>query len=44
LSNTYADKAFLTNVSEEELVQRLKPNLLVKGRELKEGKTLKKSC
>ena len=33
LSNIYVDKAFITEKSVEELVQSLKPNILVKGRE-----------
>jgi len=33
LSNIYVDKAFITEESPEELVQNLKPNVLVKGRE-----------
>ena len=33
LSNIYVDKAFITEESAEELVQKLKPNILVKGRE-----------
>ncbi|MBT4079566.1 MAG: adenylyltransferase/cytidyltransferase family protein [Candidatus Marinimicrobia bacterium] len=37
LSNTYVDEAFITDESVESLVQRLKPDVLVKGRE-HEGK------
>ena len=33
LSNTYVDEAFLTNEGIEELIQRLQPSILVKGRE-----------
>jgi len=33
LSNTYVDEAFITAEDVESLVQRLKPDVLVKGRE-----------
>jgi rfaE bifunctional protein kinase chain/domain len=33
LSNNYVDEAFLTNESIIEIVQRIRPNILVKGRE-----------
>jgi rfaE bifunctional protein kinase chain/domain len=33
LSNTYVDKSFITSESVPELIERLKPDILVKGRE-----------